>query len=84
MKFMEAGNIKMDIRDRILLPYTSSKRAIRKFKIDGIKKWRIFKKSSLKPHNVPSNPYEAYKNKGWVSWYDFLGKEDPRKTKETL
>jgi hypothetical protein len=28
-----------------------------------------------RPHEVPADPYTYYKNKGWKSWADFLGKE---------
>jgi superfamily II DNA or RNA helicase/transposase len=28
---------------------------------------------SLIPRDIPSNPNETYRNKGWISWPDFLG-----------
>ena len=37
--------------------------------------WKNYKKNNFKPINIPSDPYSVYKNKGWVSWPDFLGKE---------
>ena len=27
------------------------------------------------PDDIPRKPDNGYKNKGWVSWYDFLGKK---------
>lgn len=31
------------------------------------------RESGLLPDNIPVSPQTAYKNKGWVSWSDFLG-----------
>jgi len=42
----------------------------------GIKnetEWRTYSKSGDKPDNIPSNPYSTYRNKGWISWGDWLG-----------
>ena len=35
--------------------------------------WMIWAKSSARQENIPVYPNEAYKNKGWVSWGDWLG-----------
>lgn len=35
--------------------------------------WRIFSKSDKKPINIPADPGAHYKNKGWISWPDWLG-----------
>ena len=37
--------------------------------IKSISQWR----KSLIPDNIPKNPKEAYVNRGWISWGDFLG-----------
>ena len=37
------------------------------------KEWFKWSKSEEKPENIPANPNQAYKNKGWISWGDFLG-----------
>lgn len=75
VKFVMAGEIKKDIRDRILLSYEESKKIIRKFNIKNQVEWSLFRKTHKKPFNIPSDPYGAYKNKGWISWRDFLGTE---------
>ena len=31
-------------------------------------------KNEKKPDNIPTDPYKKYKNNGWVSWNDWLGK----------
>ena len=35
--------------------------------------WRVWAKSSARPKNVPANPNEVYKNKGWLGMGDWLG-----------
>lgn len=49
----------------------------RKFIITlGIKtksEWKDYCKSGNRPKNIPSNPNDYYKDKGWTSWGDFLG-----------
>lgn len=27
-----------------------------------------------RPNNIPANPSQVYKDKGWTSWGDWLGK----------
>lgn len=71
-KFIKAGEIKKDIRDRTLLSYAKSHKIIKKFNIRTQMEWNEFCKTSRKPLGVPANPYSVYKNKGWTSWTDFL------------
>ena len=37
------------------------------------KDWQEWRKSGLRPRDIPSRPDEVYKDKGWLSWGDFLG-----------
>jgi len=37
------------------------------------KKWREFVKSGKFPKDIPANPNQVYKDKGWTSWGDFFG-----------
>jgi len=37
------------------------------------KSWFTFTKSNKLPDNIPKNPNQVYKDKGWVSWGNFLG-----------
>ncbi|HIA06730.1 MAG TPA: hypothetical protein EYN71_08535 [Flavobacteriales bacterium] len=46
--------------------------------LKSVKEWMYFSKNrfihkSKKASFLPSNPYEFYKDKGWVSWPDWLG-----------
>ena len=57
------------------LDYSQAKIVIQKFKIKTSVQWIKFRKTKKRPINIPSNPDTYYKNKGWISWADFLGKE---------
>jgi hypothetical protein len=35
--------------------------------------WDAWCKDNIKPNNIPVLPNVAYKNKGWVSYKDWLG-----------
>lgn len=35
--------------------------------------WKRFNKSGLRPSDIPAIPNKTYKDKGWVSWEDWLG-----------
>jgi hypothetical protein len=46
-------------------------------------KWYEYVKKNNLPDFITSNPKEVYKNRGWISWGDFLGtnrKQDNKKT----
>lgn len=38
--------------------------------------FKLWKQSGARSQNFPSNPSSTYKNKGWISWPHFLGKEN--------
>ena len=41
--------------------------------LKNVKEWREWSKSGNKPSDIPSNPDQFYKGKGWKNWPDFLG-----------
>lgn len=45
--------------------------------INTITKFKEYSKLNNLPDFVPKNPLNAYKNKGWISNYDFFNKEKP-------
>ncbi len=56
--------------------YDDAKKFIKKFKIDNVKKYnKEIKKINL-PIDIPRSPQTSYKNKGWVSWGDYLGNKN--------
>ncbi len=51
---------------------------VQKLKLNSISEWKKYCKGELSklskiPDDIPSNPNQTYKNKGWISWPDWLG-----------
>ena len=53
--------------------FESAKKFVRKLRLKNVKEWNEYLKSGNKPDDIPTNPFRVYKNKGWVSFGDFLG-----------
>jgi len=53
------------------IDYCDCKDIIKDLELKSIRQWRIY--SNLLPEFIPKNPSETYKNRGWISWGDFLG-----------
>jgi len=66
-----AGNIATRLRN--FLPYDEAKRHVTSLDISSQESWRIYSKSGKKPIEIPGDPERFYKNKGWLSWGDWLG-----------
>jgi hypothetical protein len=41
--------------------------------LQSFEEWKKYCKSGNKPDDIPDIPSNIYKNKGWISWPDFLG-----------
>jgi hypothetical protein len=54
------------------LSYDDAKEFIQKININTKEKWDRYCKSDYWTRNIPSNPHHFYKDKGWISWSDFL------------
>lgn len=54
--------------------YEESKVYIKKLKLNSKKDWKNFSKSIDFPTHIPRKPDRFYKTRGWIDWYDFLGK----------
>lgn len=61
-------------RDKKFLSYKKAKKIVKKLNIKNNLEWRLFCKKGNRPENIPSNPDQTYKEKGWISWNDFLSK----------
>jgi len=58
--------------------FTKARTFVRRLKLKSNQEWRKYRKGELPgkkpmPLYIPSNPDYFYKNKGWVSWGDWLG-----------
>ncbi len=42
--------------------------------LDSVGAWREWSKSGKRPADIPGNPEWHFRNEGWVSWPDWLGK----------
>jgi len=59
--------------DGEFLPFEEAREFVRKLSLNSKSDWYNYCKSGEKPFNVPSSPRDRYKNKGWISWGDWLG-----------
>lgn len=66
------------------LTYGEAKKIIHRFKIKSQKEWNDFVKTKQRPTNIPYTPSSTYKNKGWVSWGDWLGTNRIADSKKTF
>lgn len=57
------------------ISFTELKNLVKTNKIKTQTQWNEFYKSLKDKTNIPSNPQRTYKEKGWINWADFLGKE---------
>jgi len=60
-------------QNRICLPFEEARAYVRSLGLKSQAEWTAWAKSDDKPDNIPAQPYQTYKNKGWVSMGDWLG-----------
>ena len=70
--FLGTDNISPSKRD--FLPFEEAREFVRTLKLQSKSQWEEYVKSGNFPKNLPTNAYQYYLNKGWISWPDFLGK----------
>src|ERR1700733_6974240 len=58
---------------KVWVPFKDAKSYVHTLKLKNFSEWRTWTKSTSRPYNIPTNPREAYKNEGWISWGDWLG-----------
>ena len=58
--------------------YVDASKIVKKLGIKSGSDWKKYCKSGNRPDNIPINPDQSYKNKGWISWSDFLGSKHRR------
>jgi hypothetical protein len=62
-----------------MLSFEEARTFARTLNLKGKDAWSKFAESNNRPYYIPVDPRQSYKNKGWVSWNDWLGtKIDPR------
>jgi len=60
-------------KNRNTLTYEEAQKICVKLKVLSANDYRNKKKQEILPSNIPSAPGRVFKNKGWISWGDFLG-----------
>ena len=60
-------------QNKVFVSFETAKNHVSKLKLKNVKEWNQYCKSGKKPENIPAGANNKYKNKGWVSWSDFLG-----------
>lgn len=68
------GSNKVANQDKIFMAYIDAKKYVQNLKLRNQKEWNNYCRENKRPSNIPRNPAQAYKNKGWVNWNDWLGK----------
>ena len=57
------------------MDFQKAREIIRSLSLGGWKEWRTHCSSAEKNPLIPRHPETIYKDKGWIDWYDWLGKE---------
>jgi hypothetical protein len=55
------------------LPFKDARDRARKLGLKSQTEWFDSRKSGSIPDNISASPHKTYKNKGWISWGDWLG-----------
>ena len=61
------------IHKKVFLSFITARKIVCLLDLGSFKEWQKYSSSGKRPDNIPSNPYEVYKNKGWRGMKDFLG-----------
>ena len=56
--------------------FYAAKDYVKELNLKNRDEWKIICKEKNNPIDIPANPNQTYKNKGWKGWADFLGKEE--------
>jgi len=60
------------LKGHIFRSFQESREFVRALKLNSETEWREYCKSGDKPDDIPSNPDQVYKNKGWKGHKDWL------------
>ena len=71
--FLGTGTIATKFRN--FLPFKKARTYVRSLKLKSGKEFIKLARLEKLPKNIPFHPHRVYKNKGWTSFGDFLGKE---------
>jgi len=75
--FSLCGNIIYSTHDRKFLDIDVAKKIIKKLNFKNVKEWQTYSRSGKMSSCIPKDPAKSYSGKGWVNFYDWIGKEKP-------
>ena len=58
---------------RQFMAFEDAAKFARELGLNGVKQWELWRKTDLRPINVPTNPHVIYKDQGWQDWGHWLG-----------
>ncbi|MCY3973661.1 MAG: hypothetical protein OXF52_05635, partial [Candidatus Dadabacteria bacterium] len=67
--YLGTGNV----RSKEFRSFEEAREYVRSLKIKSWSQWFKYIKTSDFPKDIPTNPNSRYRDKGWVSWGDWLG-----------
>jgi hypothetical protein len=71
--FLGTKNISNIKSSQNFLSFEDARKFVHTLKIKDQNEWANYCNSGNRPENIPSNPTQVYKNKGWVSFGDWTG-----------
>jgi hypothetical protein len=69
--WLGTGNVATFLR--VYRPFSEAREFARNLKFNSRKEWWKFVKSGTLPNDIPANPNQTYKDKGWDGMGDWLG-----------
>jgi len=65
---------KYNRQNRTMMSFEEARNFVRTLNLMSQKEFYSWAKTSKRPLNIPYSPDRTYKDKGWVDWFDWLGK----------
>jgi len=71
--FLGTGSIQT--QQKVYLSYKDASDFAKRLNIKSVRDWQIMRRDhpELFPDKIPGSPQNTYKNRGWISWGEFLG-----------
>jgi hypothetical protein len=62
-----------------VLPFKEARTFVHTLGLKSHNQWLSYKKAGDKPDDISASPNTVYKNKGWISWRNWLGTDKSKK-----
>jgi len=70
------GSKTASIKGKNFVSFEDAKAFAHSLNLNEYRDWLKFCKSGNRPNNIPANPKKIYKDKGWISFSDWIGKTE--------